>query len=505
MKNKIFILFFLAFLIRFIAIDQSLWLDEAVTANVVSNFSYSEIITKFSPTDFHPPLFYLVEKFWTNIFGYSEIALRFPSIIFSLLTGWIIYLIGKGWEGWKVGKLEGRNIGLWGAALFLFNPLIIYYSQEARQYSMITMLTTLIIYYLLAPRSQVPYGTWRSGVANSSKSNSSIRNDFLSWSRFASVKSLFDSAKSKIENNLYFRDLFLSNLFIFLSLLTFYGSIFFIAAIYLWLLIKKEFKLLFSLLPGLILAVLMVFPLFIQQYTNSQIILSSVKNWSLVLGQANLKNLLLIPIKFSIGRISFEPKIIYWIVSGLWTTLLFSFILRPKMHLRGAFFLALFFVPLVIGLIASFFTPLLQYFRFLYLIPVFSLLIVLGMDIRSEWQKFLVVGGFLIFSFIYLLNPAYHKEDWKSLVKDLKTKTIYMIPSSSDAVKYYDKTVEIKDLKSLESLVLENNLTVIPYTSEIHGINYAEILENKGYKLDSERSYRELKVEEWNKVSSSKN
>src|SRR3990167_11502993 len=122
MNKKLLIILFLAFLVRLIAIDQSLWLDEAVTANVVSKFSYLEIINKFSPTDFHPPLYYLVEKFWTNIFGYSEIALRFPSIIFSLITGWMIYLIGKRLEGWKVGR--------WAAALFLFNPLIIYYSQE---------------------------------------------------------------------------------------------------------------------------------------------------------------------------------------------------------------------------------------------------------------------------------------------------------------------------------------------------------------------------------------
>ncbi|NCN22390.1 glycosyltransferase family 39 protein, partial [Candidatus Falkowbacteria bacterium] len=83
MKNKIiFFVFLLAFLIRLIGINQSLWLDEATTARVVQQYNYQEIITKFSPNDFHPPLYYLFMKFWTNIFGYSEVALRFPSIIF---------------------------------------------------------------------------------------------------------------------------------------------------------------------------------------------------------------------------------------------------------------------------------------------------------------------------------------------------------------------------------------------------------------------------------------
>ena len=118
LNKKIFFIFFFAFLIRLIALNQSLWLDEAVTANVVKNFDFAQIISKFSPTDFHPPLYYLFMKLWTNFFGYSEIALRMPSVLFSLLTGYVIYLIG----------------GIWSAAFFLFNPLIVYYSQEARMY-----------------------------------------------------------------------------------------------------------------------------------------------------------------------------------------------------------------------------------------------------------------------------------------------------------------------------------------------------------------------------------
>jgi len=453
MNKKFFIILLLALFIRLIAIDQSLWLDEAVTANVVSDYSYSEIITKFSPTDFHPPLFYLVEKFWSNMFGYSEIALRFPSIIFSLLSGWIVYLIGKRMKDDPTSSRHdvGTTLGAWAAALFLFNPLIIYYSQEARMYSLITLFITMIVYYLLRI----------NGLTNFKK------------------------------NNWYLRDIFLCNGFILLSLLTFYGSIFFIFAIYIWLLIKREFKLLFLLLPGFILAVLLIFPLFIEQYINSKIALNDVKNWDLVLGKANIKNLLLIPIKFSIGRISFEPKILYYSIAGLWS--MFVFYIFAKGWKNMLFLITI--ITILLAFIASFFTPLLQYFRFIYLIPIFVLLITLGID--AKWQRFLVVGGFLIFSLIYLLNPQYHREDWKGLVGDLKTKTIYMIPSSSDAVKYYDKKIEIKDLKSLQSLELENNLTIIPYTSDIHGVTYAEELVKKDYVLESEKSYRELKIETW--------
>jgi len=76
-------------------------------------------------------------KLWTNIFGYSEIALRTPSVIFSIITIYIVYLILR-----KIKK----NAALWGMALVAFNPLLIYYAQEARMYSLATMLITLAIY-----------------------------------------------------------------------------------------------------------------------------------------------------------------------------------------------------------------------------------------------------------------------------------------------------------------------------------------------------------------------
>ena len=94
-KKILFLIFFLAFLVRLISLDQSLWLDEATTARVVHKYNFFEIVTKFSPNDFHPPLYYLIMKVWTNMFGYSEIALRMPSILFSLLTGYLVYLLGN--------------------------------------------------------------------------------------------------------------------------------------------------------------------------------------------------------------------------------------------------------------------------------------------------------------------------------------------------------------------------------------------------------------------------
>jgi len=63
--------------------------------------------------------------------------------MFSLITVYTVYLILKP----AVAKaMAGEERAIWVAALVAFNPLLIYYAQEARMYSMATMLITLAIY-----------------------------------------------------------------------------------------------------------------------------------------------------------------------------------------------------------------------------------------------------------------------------------------------------------------------------------------------------------------------
>ena len=423
MNKKIILIFLAAFLIRLIALNQSLWLDEAVTANVVRNFRFSQIVNGFSPTDFHPPLYYLFMKLWTNFFGYSEIALRMPSVLFSLLTGYVIYLIG----------------GIWSVAFFLFNPLIVYYSQEARMYMMVTFFLTASLYYFL---------------------------------------------KSK--------NLILFNLFLILSFYTFYGSIFLIATIFIYLLYKKRYKMFFVSCFLFLVSFVLISPLLHQQFLRSKISLAQVANWSLVLGKANLKNLLLIPIKFSIGRISFYPKWLYWAVAGIWTGFVFftiKTVLNKTVFIKTVFYLFIF--PLVLGFLVSFFAPMLQYFRFLFLIPIMSLLLS-----RSNLRGWILATGFLIFSLVYLLNPAFHREDWKNLVKSLpKGKPVYMITASSDPIKYYNDNLLIKELTNYG--LISQEIIVIPYTADIYGLDYKKSLSKNGYQQKEVMNFRELSFDIW--------
>jgi uncharacterized membrane protein len=140
----IILILLLGLVFRLINLSQSLWLDEAITAVTLKNLDFLDILTRFSPGDFHPPLFYLIEKLWTNIFGYSELALRLPSVFFGLGTIYLVWLLTK--------SLFSRKTAVLATLLVSINPLLVYYSQEARMYSLATFLVVGCVLFLLKKR-----------------------------------------------------------------------------------------------------------------------------------------------------------------------------------------------------------------------------------------------------------------------------------------------------------------------------------------------------------------
>jgi len=448
MKMKIAVIFVAAFFIRFLSLDQSLWLDEAVTATAVTTNSFVTLFTQFLRYDFHPPFYYLLMKFVTLFLGSSEVVLRLPSVLFSLATGYVVYKIVK--------ELKNESAGMWASVFFLFNPLIVYYSQEARMYMMATFFLTASLYYYLRIEKYVK--------------------------------------ETKM------RDLVFFNIFTALGLLTFYGSIFFVAAVLIHRYIKTK-KIPLSLLPGSIISLLVLSPLLLMQVENARASLLMVTNWKQVLGTANIKNAVLIPLKFATGRISMEPKIIFFAVSGLWTA--FLLLLTLVGGIKNRSLIVIFLLTLAIGFLFSFVTPVLQYFRFLYLIPLMVMLITLG---SGPISKGIVITGCLIFSLSYVLFPQFHREDWKSLVAALPAKdAVYVILPSADPLKYYisqgvHARVPLGELREINRSALPGRFVIVPYTADIYGFDYTSPLSKSGHRLIEKVSVRGLQYEVWQNV-----
>jgi uncharacterized membrane protein len=434
---NIYFLFISAFLVRLINLNQSLWLDEAIVAKVVKSIPFLQIPFQFSIHDFHPPLYYMVMSLWGGVFGSSEIALRMPSIIFSLIAGWYVYKMG----------------GKFAAAFFLFNPLIIYYSQEARMYMMATA--------------------------------------FLTASLFHFMNITHSKSRSK-------KDIVFFNIFSALAMFTFYGSVFFIVGMIIvaFFTLKKKNAFLY-LFIGLFVSLLLTSPLLIQQLSNAKGGLAVVKNWSLVLGKAELKNFLMIFLKFATGRLSWYPKWSYYVVAGGSSVLIWILVTVGMIKNKTLSFL--FSFPLLIGLIASFITPMMMYFRFLYLIPVMSLLLIEG-KLNKLFIKLGVLFIFLSFSLLYILSPQFHREDWKKLVQKINPiKPIYMILPSSDPIAYYNSSITPSELRNMAKIAISGHIQVIPYVEELYGYNHTEVLKKKGCILESRSTYRgPLILENWN-------
>ncbi len=119
---------------------QSLWYDEGVTAEVAQRGLAD--LTRWTAGDIQPPLYYYVVAFWGRAAGWTEWSLRFPSVFFGVLLVPLLAAV-------TIALTRRRLAGLLAAALAAFHPLLLYYSQEARMYAMLTALGVLLGYLVI--------------------------------------------------------------------------------------------------------------------------------------------------------------------------------------------------------------------------------------------------------------------------------------------------------------------------------------------------------------------
>ena len=124
---------------------QSFWYDEAFTV-VLVHHSPGQMLGLLPRTELTPPLYYCLAWAWARVFGYGEAGLRSLSTLAGVATVPAMYGAGA--------KLISRRAGLVAAALAVCNPLLIWYSQEARSYALLVLLATLSLLAFAHARSQ---------------------------------------------------------------------------------------------------------------------------------------------------------------------------------------------------------------------------------------------------------------------------------------------------------------------------------------------------------------
>jgi len=133
----------LAAVLRFATLgDQSYWFDEATTVHLL-RMDLGGMLGAIPDSESTPPLYYVVAWFWAKVLGTGEVGLRSLSALAGTATVAVVYAIGA--------RAVGARAGLIAAALAATNPLLLWYSQEARAYALLVLLAALTV--LVLPRA----------------------------------------------------------------------------------------------------------------------------------------------------------------------------------------------------------------------------------------------------------------------------------------------------------------------------------------------------------------
>lgn len=119
---------------------QSLWYDEFVTVDDL-NHRLAELVRVTLPqNEGSPPLYFVVGWFWVRIFGHGDAVLRTISALAGIATVPVVYFLAR--------ELRlSRRIALVAALLVAVNPMLVWYSQEARPYALFALLGALSVWF----------------------------------------------------------------------------------------------------------------------------------------------------------------------------------------------------------------------------------------------------------------------------------------------------------------------------------------------------------------------
>ena len=124
---------------------QSFDADEAFTVHL-ARLPLGDMLSQIPKTESMPPLHYVLAWAWTRVVGSGEIGIRSLSALCGTLTVPIIYAAAR--------VAFSRRAGLIAAAIATVNPILVWYSQEARPYALLLLFSAASLYYFLRAREQ---------------------------------------------------------------------------------------------------------------------------------------------------------------------------------------------------------------------------------------------------------------------------------------------------------------------------------------------------------------
>ncbi len=235
--------------------------------------------------------------------------------------------------------------------------------------------------------------------------------------------------------------------------------------------------------------------------------------WQSTVGGFSLKTGLLFPLKFIIGRISWQPQWFYFISGGL---LILGFWGTALAGAADSWLTAsLLFIPPAIGFIISPWISVFSYFRFFYLLPLFYLSIGFSKSkLKKKTFKLITLGlvGVNIFcSAVYLFNSNFHRENWRGMVNWLHQENqsdslVIILSQINKPFNYYDQNKS--NVYNISDPVKANLDQRMNKYDQVYLVSYGlpifdpndkirEELRDNGLKLKTGESFNKVGVEVW--------
>lgn len=134
-QPTLFMIAILGASVRLVPMPTSLWYDETFTAGVAKmSLDNLWLVVR---QDVHPPTWYVLE--WLNVrlfapqeIAFPEIGLRAPSWLLGVFSIYVMYRLAR-----AVGHDE--RVALWASLMVALLPAHVFYSNEARQYMLLTV------------------------------------------------------------------------------------------------------------------------------------------------------------------------------------------------------------------------------------------------------------------------------------------------------------------------------------------------------------------------------
>lgn len=427
----------LALLLRLPLLNQSLWLDESIEALALQGHFGS--LLSYSLSDFQPPLYHFILLAWTRLFGFSEIALRIPSLLAGLALVYFVFKLGE--------LIANKKVGIIASLLVATNPLLIYYSQEGRTYALTTFFVTASFYYF--------------------------------------IKLIQDKNSSLLSTKYYVLS---TTLFLWTS----YLSWFVLLSQGLYVLWKKRFNL---LIPQALSALTLIFwlPTFFSSLHFGLSDAAAIPAWSRVVGGISPKAIALTWVKMNLGRISFVNQYLYGLIA---LALLHARILRRS---QSSILILWILAPIILASFISLWVPVYSYTRVLFVIPAYLLWLALGLSQLPRFFTYLATFSQLIFLIIFWFTPRFHREDWRQLTLDLNSQSniVVALPSLKVAapLSYYNLTSPLVQLQDYSPVTQP-----VYYLRYGEGIFDPDLLgqaklKSSGYTITSQRVYPGIQLD----------